>query len=124
MISRYTDHAANERTFLAWVRTALAMVAIGCMLAKFNIFLRLIISEHHGALPALPGSSAWIGVLTICAGLALLPASWWRFRKVKAALCEEQPRDIALNGLEGLFCLFLSLLVVAILASLLGILPS
>lgn len=124
MIARYTDHAANERTFLAWVRTALAMVAIGCMLAKFNIFLRLIGSEHHGAAPLLPGSSAWIGVATICAGLALLPASWWRFRKVRAALCAEEPRDIALNGLEGLFCLLLCALVGAILLSLLGIVPS
>ncbi|GBR04135.1 DUF202 domain-containing protein [Asaia siamensis] len=124
MISRYTDHAANERTFLAWVRTALAMVAIGCMLAKFTIFLRLISSEHPDAMPAGSGSSAWVGVLTICAGLMLLPASWWRFRKVKAALSADEPREIALNGLEGLFCLLLSLLVGAILLSLLGVLPS
>jgi putative membrane protein len=25
MITRYTDHAANERTFLAWIRTALTL---------------------------------------------------------------------------------------------------
>ncbi|WP_336761019.1 DUF202 domain-containing protein [Asaia sp. VD9] len=124
MIARYTDHAANERTFLAWVRTALAMVAIGCMLAKFNIFLRLISNEHHAAMPRLPGSSAWIGVATICAGLALLPACWWRFRRVKAALSSEEPREITLNGLEGIFCLFLCFLVAGILLSLLGVLPS
>jgi putative membrane protein len=27
MIKRYSDHAANERTFLAWVRTAIAVMA-------------------------------------------------------------------------------------------------
>ncbi|GBQ12833.1 YidH family protein [Swaminathania salitolerans] len=124
MIARYTDHAANERTFLAWVRTALAMVAIGCMLAKLNIFLRLIGSERHVAMPSHPGASAWIGVATICAGLALLPASWWRFRQVKAALSAEEPRKIALSGLEGVFCLFLCALIAAILLSLLGWLPS
>lgn len=124
MIARYTDHAANERTFLAWVRTALAMVAIGCMLAKFNIFLRLLGAEHHEGMPILPGSSAWIGVMTILAGLLLLPASWWRFRTVRAALSAEEPRAITLNGMEGVFCLFLSLLVGAILLSLLGVLPS
>ncbi|WP_146892603.1 YidH family protein, partial [Acetobacter oeni] len=42
MIPRYTDHAANERTFLAWVRTALAIIAFGCFLAKFDLFLRLV----------------------------------------------------------------------------------
>src|SRR5271165_1312240 len=29
MIERYGDHAANERTFLAWVRTAIAIMAFG-----------------------------------------------------------------------------------------------
>ena len=32
MIARYTDYAANERTFLAWVRTSLALTALGCVL--------------------------------------------------------------------------------------------
>ena len=27
MIKRYSDHAANERTFLAWVRTGVAVIA-------------------------------------------------------------------------------------------------
>ncbi len=29
MIQRFSDHSANERTFLAWVRTAIAMMAFG-----------------------------------------------------------------------------------------------
>jgi putative membrane protein len=29
MIERYSDHAANERTFLAWVRTSIAIMAFG-----------------------------------------------------------------------------------------------
>jgi hypothetical protein len=33
MITRYSDHAANERTFLAWVRTAIAMMAFGFVIA-------------------------------------------------------------------------------------------
>jgi putative membrane protein len=27
MIANYTNHAANERTFLAWIRTGLAVAA-------------------------------------------------------------------------------------------------
>ncbi|WP_323989442.1 MULTISPECIES: DUF202 domain-containing protein [Nguyenibacter] len=42
MISRYTGHAANERTFLAWMRTALAILAFGGVLTKFDLFLRLV----------------------------------------------------------------------------------
>ena len=29
MIVNFNDHAANERTFLAWVRTAMALVGFG-----------------------------------------------------------------------------------------------
>ena len=39
MISRYSDHAANERTFLAWVRTGIAVIAFGLVIERFNIFL-------------------------------------------------------------------------------------
>jgi putative membrane protein len=39
MISRYSDHAANERTFLAWVRTGIAVIAFGLFIERFNIFL-------------------------------------------------------------------------------------
>jgi putative membrane protein len=39
MIKRYTDHAANERTFLAWVRTSIAIMAFGFLVEKFDLFL-------------------------------------------------------------------------------------
>src|ERR1051326_4967857 len=37
MIERYSDHAANERTFLAWVRTAIAIMAFGFLVEKFDL---------------------------------------------------------------------------------------
>lgn len=36
MISRFADHAANERTFLAWVRTVLAIVGLGIGIAHLK----------------------------------------------------------------------------------------
>lgn len=39
MIERYSDHAANERTFLAWIRTGIAFVAFGFVLEKFHLLL-------------------------------------------------------------------------------------
>lgn len=42
MIRGYGDHAANERTFLAWVRTGIAVIAFGFVVEKFNLFLRTI----------------------------------------------------------------------------------
>ena len=39
MIRQYTDHSANERTFLAWVRTGVAVTAFGFLIEKFNLFV-------------------------------------------------------------------------------------
>ena len=39
MIRGYSDHAANERTFLAWVRTGIAVIAFGFVIEKFNLFV-------------------------------------------------------------------------------------
>ncbi len=41
MIKRYSDHAANERTFLAWVRTAIAVMAFGFVIERFDLFLQV-----------------------------------------------------------------------------------
>ncbi len=38
MIRDNADHAANERTFLAWLRTGMAVVAFGFVIEKFNLF--------------------------------------------------------------------------------------
>jgi putative membrane protein len=38
MIRNFSDHAANERTFLAWVRTAIAVMAFGFLVERFDRF--------------------------------------------------------------------------------------
>jgi putative membrane protein len=41
MIKNFSDHAANERTFLAWVRTAIAVMAFGFLIERFDLFLQV-----------------------------------------------------------------------------------
>jgi len=52
---------AAERTLLAWVRTGLALMGFGFVVAKFGLFLRAIAATRE--LPAVPTSvlSVWIG---------------------------------------------------------------
>jgi len=45
---RTRDHLANERTFLAWVRTALGLIGLGFVLARMGVFLRQVASEVPG----------------------------------------------------------------------------
>jgi putative membrane protein len=48
MIVAYSDHAANERTFLAWIRTGIAVIAFGVVIAKFNLFMLALASTAVG----------------------------------------------------------------------------
>jgi uncharacterized membrane protein YidH (DUF202 family) len=50
MIRGYSDHAANERTFLAWVRTAITEIASGFVIEKFNLTWPVAL---NGVLPCL-----------------------------------------------------------------------
>ena len=77
-----TEHLANERTFLAWVRTSIAIMSLGFVVAKFGLWLRELganLSPHpiHGS-----GLSGPIGMGMIAFGglMALLAA--WRFHVV------------------------------------------
>jgi len=69
MIERYSEHAANERTFLAWVRTAIAVMAFGFVVEKFDLFLRLAGAEAGAAAKTIPGGHQFLGD---AAGLALI----------------------------------------------------
>jgi len=56
MIERYTDHAANERTFLAWVRTSIAIMAFGFLVEKFDLFLEFASKSLAARTPSVGGS--------------------------------------------------------------------
>jgi len=44
MIRGYSDHAANERTFLAGLRTSIAVIAFGFVIEKFNLFVLTLLN--------------------------------------------------------------------------------
>jgi len=45
MIKNFNDHSANERTFLAWVRTSIAVIAFGFLVERFDLFLAFAVPE-------------------------------------------------------------------------------
>ena len=45
----FTDHSSNERTFLAWLRTGIAVVAFGFVVEKFNLFITALGSTNQRA---------------------------------------------------------------------------
>jgi putative membrane protein len=92
MIQRYSDHAANERTFLAWVRTAIAIMAFGFLVQKFDLFLKIAArSLHMDGAPArgqIFGTTA--GLLLIVLGGAVMVVAVFRFRATASAIEAEE----------------------------------
>ena len=83
--NRARDHLANERTFLAWVRTGAAIVVFGFAIGRFSIAIRQLTAlQGHGVRTA--GISVWMGSGTIGAGLLLVVAGLLRYRKTRARL--------------------------------------
>jgi putative membrane protein len=83
--NRARDHLANERTFLAWVRTGAAIVVFGFAIGRFSIAIRQLTAlQGHGVRTA--GISVWMGSGTIVAGLLLVIGGLMRYRKNRADL--------------------------------------
>jgi putative membrane protein len=83
--NRARDHLANERTFLAWVRTGAAIVVFGFAIGRFSIAMRQLTAlQGHPVRTA--GISVWMGSFTIVAGVMLVVAGLVRYRKTRAQL--------------------------------------
>jgi putative membrane protein len=76
-----SDYLAAERTFLAWIRTGLALMGFGFVVARFGLFLQALrmgqpnglgqpsgVGQAHLAAHAY-GSSFWLGTALIAVGV-------------------------------------------------------
>jgi putative membrane protein len=121
LIPRFSDHAANERTFLAWVRTGIATVAFGYVIDKFNLFMttpanaNIAIESGHrfsGKLTSTLGR--YDGTALIFAGIGLILVAVARFIRMGRLIDDEATHSASNVRTE----LILSLvLVIAALAS-------
>jgi putative membrane protein len=86
---RFRDHAANERTLLAWVRTGVALMGFGFAIARFGLFLREIAQAGQVHVRDARGiGSAWFGVVLVVLGLMTNTAATVRYAHVRRALDE------------------------------------
>jgi len=97
MIRGYSDHAANERTFLAWVRTGIAVIAFGFVIEKFNLFVLTMASAssldaaHRLQLERVSGPlGRYDGLALVLVGLALIVAAAVRFVRTGRRLDDQE----------------------------------
>jgi putative membrane protein len=120
MIRGYSDHAANERTFLAWVRTGIAVVAFGFVVEKFNLFIATIASSALGdaarqlQLEKLSGPFGhYEGLALIFGGIAIIALATVRFVRTARRLDDVQEHSASSVRAELFLATALVLLVSA-----------
>jgi len=111
MIKQYSDHAANERTFLAWVRTAIAVMAFGFVIERFDLFLQ-VMTPQLALKPVTPHSQTLAniaGLAFIAIGVVMVAIAGVRFRATAKAIDSERAvpgagerLDLGLAALLGL----------------------
>jgi len=84
------DHLANERTFLAWIRTSIAMMGFGFVVVKFTLFIKqlsLVLTDKI-ILPG-KGYSSLIGVILVALGALIALFSFIRYRTTERQLADK-----------------------------------
>jgi putative membrane protein len=120
MIRGYSDHAANERTFLAWVRTGIAVIAFGFVVEKFNLFVLAMASAssldagRRLQLERLSGPfGRYDGLALIIVGMALVVVAAARFVRTGRLLDDQETHSAASVRAEWILSAALALIVAA-----------
>jgi putative membrane protein len=118
MIGDYNAHAANERTFLAWVRTGIAVIAFGFVIEKFNLFMltlaRVALTEewHGSTLGRMSGRiGRYDGLVLIFGGVGLVMLATARFVRTTRLLDDPQMHSARSVRTELVLCACLVVIV-------------
>jgi putative membrane protein len=108
------DYLAEERTFLAWIRTGIALMGFGFVVAHFGIFAdEPQVTQHaSGAQPH--ELSLWFGAALVAIGVTVNLFSAWRYMRLVGQLSRGQFVQRAVSKQGVAVAMFLALLGAAL----------
>ena len=104
-------HMANERTFLAWIRTSVAIMAFGFVVEKFSLFVKQM-AYYLGkeSSPPPQGYSSLIGIVLVGLGVLMGVLAFVRYKAVERQIEDDTYRPSAVLSV----LLFLSVLSIGV----------
>ena len=111
-----TEYLANERTFLAWIRTSVSIISLGFVIAKFRIWMQ----EIGPAAPVhlTPGGmreSSLVGIAMVSLGALIAVLAAWRYHVVNRQI--EAGKVAADRGLVMLVTILVAALAAVMIAT-------
>jgi uncharacterized protein (DUF302 family)/uncharacterized membrane protein YidH (DUF202 family) len=85
------DRLAAERTFLAWVRTGVALMGFGFVVARFGLFLQELRLNVRGPAPQPQGITRWFGTALIIVGIVAIVHSVRNYTRQLSELDRGEP---------------------------------
>lgn len=83
-LDRQREHQANERTFLAWLRTSISLIGFGFAIARFGLFLRqlnfAITQQQQTPHPLF--NSENLGLALVIFGVVVIAVAAWHYNQV------------------------------------------
>ncbi|GAB3414381.1 YidH family protein [Niabella aquatica] len=84
------DHLANERTFLAWIRTSIGIMGFGFIVVKFSMFIRQVSQIVGKQVTAPPtGYSGIIGVILVAIGSLTAAMAYINYKKIEKQIASD-----------------------------------
>ena len=105
MIDKFQDHASNERTYLSWIRTAIAIAGFGIVIER---------------LPGTPNGT-WTGLALVISSAALVALASIRFIFIRRQIERSDPGRSMFGTIEILFASMLAMLLLTVFVFLLGL---
>lgn len=88
-----SDQLANDRTFLAWLRTSIALAGLGFVVSKISLII-----DQDGERTSYASAYAAVGVLLICAGAAVVIVGYRQHRAVSSSVAgDDDSRNIPIG---------------------------
>lgn len=114
------DFLANERTYLAWIRTGIGIMAFGFVVVKFSLFVKqigLVLGTTINVQSR--GYSASIGIVLVVIGVLSIVLSFSQYRKTDNQLKSGtyQPSTLLTTILTGIIVLISVVLIVYLMQS-------